>query len=149
MKICGVGHVGIVVENLEKTIAFYRDILGLTVYEEPGEMVTDPEEGYAMGLEDCIHRIATLVCPDGMHIELVEFEQPHPAHEPETTACLGKHHISFLVDDINAWIEKLAEYDVKPFRAPLAYETDDAESGIAYWAQMLDPNGVVIEMMQY
>lgn len=149
MIIKGIGHVGVVVENLEEAINFYHGVLGLEVYEEPGEMVTDPEEGYAMGLDDCLHRIATLRATDGTKIELVEFESPKPVKEPETTACLGKHHISFLVDDINAWLEKLKEYDIQPFRAPLSYETDEAEGGIAYWAQMRDPYGVVIEMMQY
>lgn len=149
MKILGIGHVGVVVESMEKAIAFYNGVLGLEVHEEPGEWVTDYRETRAMGLPDCLHRIAELKAPDGSKIELVEFGEPRTLEGSEAADYNGKHHISFLVDDINAWVEKLAEHDLKPFLAPLAYETDEAESGTAYWMQVLDPFGVIIEMMQY
>ncbi|NBI64167.1 hypothetical protein D3Z38_14155 [Clostridiales bacterium] len=149
MKILGIGHVGVVVKSLEKAIAFYNGVLGLEIAEAPGEWVTDYRETRAMGLPDCLHRIATLKAPDGSKIELVEFEEPRALEGSEVADYNGKHHISFLVDDIDEWVKKLEEHGLKPFLAPLAYETEEAESGTAYWMQLLDPFGVIIEIMQY
>lgn len=148
MNILGVGHVGVVVENIEKAMEFYNGVLGLEVYENPGDWVTDYRETRAMGLPDCLHRLATLKASDGSKIELVEFENPRKLEGSEAADYNGKHHISFLVDDIHAWVKKFEQHGLKPFLDPLPYETDEAEGGTAYWMQLLDPFGVIIELMQ-
>lgn len=149
MKILGIRHVGVVVESIPKAIEFYNGVLGLKVYEEASDWVTDFREVHAMGLPDCKHRIATLEAPDKSQVELVEFEDPTVLEGSEMTNYNGKEHISFLVDDISAWVDRLAEEGLAPFSQPLSYETPDAEGGVAYWMQFKDPFGVVVEMMQY
>lgn len=151
MKIKGIVHVGIIVENIEKAMEFYCGVLGLEVDAPPCDWVTDYNEVHAMGIEeDYLHRIASLKTPEGSLIELVEYEEGKAVRVPDADlpTCLGKHHISFRVDDINGWVEELAKHGIKPFRAPMAYETDAAEGGVAYWMQFRDPYGVIIEMMQ-
>ena len=150
MEIKGIVHTGVVVKDIHAAIDFYHNVLGLDVYEDVGEWVTDYEEVHAMGMDhDCLHRIATLQTAEGSKVELVQFEDPRDLPGADAPDFNGRHHISFLVDDIQAWVEKLKEYDIEPFLAPLSYETEDAEGGVAYWMQFRDPFGVIVEMMQY
>lgn len=148
MKILGFVHAGVVVEDINKAIEFYNGVLGLEIVDGPGEWVTDFSETRAMGLGDVLHRIAHLKCADGSQVELIEFENPRNLAGSDLSDYNGKEHMSFLVDDINAYVEKLAEYDLHPFAAPMGWETPDAKTGTAYWMMFKDPFGVVIEMMQ-
>lgn len=148
MKILGFVHSGVVVEDIYKAIEFYNGVLGLEIDEAPGEWVTDFNETRAMGVGDVLHRIASLKCADGSKVELIEFENSKVLEGSELSDYNGKEHMSFLVDDINAYVEKLAEHGLKPFAAPMEWETSAAKDGKAYWMMFRDPFGVVIEMMQ-
>ena len=80
--------------------------------------------------------------------ELIEFENSRDLEGSDMSDYNGKEHMSFLVDDIQAYVKKLAEYGLHPFAAPMGWETPDATGGTAYWMMFKDPFGVVIEMMQ-
>lgn len=150
MKVKGIVHTGVVVKDIHAAIDFYHGVLGLEIYEDVGEWVTEYAEVHAMGMEqDCLHRIATLRTPEGSKMELVQFEEPRDLAGALAPDFNGRHHISFLVDDIQGWVEKLKEHGIAPFLPPLSYETEDAAGGIAYWMQFRDPFGVIVEMMQY
>ncbi len=148
MKVLGFVHAGVVVEDINKAIEFYNGVLGLEVADGPCEWVTDFNETRAMGLGDVLHRIAHLKCADGSQVELIEFENSRDLEGSDMSDYNGKEHMSFMVDDIHGFVEKLAEYDIHPFAAPMGWETPDAASGTAYWMMFKDPFGVVIEMMQ-
>ncbi len=152
MKIKKLSHVGMIVKNLEKTINFYTEVLGLELVDGPSSIFTDPEEGKGMGIEgdNCghQHREAILKIPDGSTIELIEFITPDPVQIPYTAACVGKLHMGFLVDDIHAWVERLKEYDVVPFLAPKEFETGNEKAPVGYWMYMRDPDGIIFEIQQ-
>ena len=152
MIIKGISHEGIIVKNLERTIAFYVDVLGLELVSGPSKPFTDPSEGVGMGIEGDNrthkHREAILRVPGGDTLELIEFSDPSPILIPPTAACIGKIHLGFLVDDIRAWTKKLKSYGVVPFSEPNEFETPDAESGKGYWMYMRDPDGIIFEMQQ-
>lgn len=148
MKILGFVHAGVVVEDIYKAIEFYNGVLGLEVDEAPGEWVTDFNETRAMGLGDVLHRIAALKCADGSKVELIEFENSRGLEGSEMSDYNGKEHMSFLVDDIYAYVDRLSEIGIEPFAKPMEWETSSAASGKAYWMMFRDPFGVVIEMMQ-
>lgn len=147
MKVKSIGHTGICVKNLEKSIAFYNGVMGFRVIEEPCEMITDSEEGNAMGFErDCQHRICMLEVIPGQNIELMEFGFPKTAVEtPLPMNAIGKHHLSYVVDDISEWVEKFKSEGLDILYRPLPYETD---KGTAYWVIVKDPDGIQIELMQ-
>jgi len=147
MKINGIAHTGICVSNLENSLKFYHEVLGFKIIDEPCEMVTDSEEGPAMGFGlDCQHRICQLEVLPGQNIELMEFGYPVSSIKtPLPLNTIGKHHLSYLVDDVNAWVEKFKELGLEVVYKPLPYETD---KGAAYWAIVKDPDGIQIELMQ-
>lgn len=146
MKILGIAHTGICVKNLEKSLEFYSEVLGFKVLEAPCPMVDDPNEGIAIGFPEHTHRICLLEVKPGQHLELMEFGTPAPtSHEIPPLNHVGKHHMSYVVDDINEWVEKFIEMGLEVNSCPLPYET---EAGIEWWTIVKDPDGIEIELMQ-
>ncbi len=146
MKILGVGHTGICVRNIEKSLEFYNGILGFKIIQNPCPLVDDPEEGKALGFPDHSHRVCMLEVKPGQLIELVEFGAPAPtSKEVAPLNNFGKHHISYLVDDIEAWVEKFRSLGLEVNSKPLSYET---EAGPEWWTIVKDPDGIEIELVQ-
>lgn len=149
MKIYGFDHVGITVKNLEESAQFYQDIMGFEMINPPYPMEEEEDEndGLAMiGKTGVHHRTCLLKAAEGHNLELMEFGAPEsPIDEPMPMNAIGTHHISYQVDDIDEWIEKLTAKRVQFNYRKLPYETD---KGTVFWVLFKDPNGVTVELMQ-
>lgn len=146
MEIHGIAHTGICVTNLEKSIAFYNGIMGFKIMDPPCSMVDDPDEGIALGFSKHSHRICLLEVKQGHYLELMEFGYPLP--ENRNVALMnqiGKHHMSYIVDDINSWVQKFRDMGLKVNSDPLPYET---KAGIEWWTIVKDPDGIEIELIE-
>jgi catechol 2,3-dioxygenase-like lactoylglutathione lyase family enzyme len=103
-------NVGIVVDDLPATIAFFRE-LGLELEEQ-----TTIEEGWAgrvTGLGDQRVEIAVMRTPDGhSRIELSRFLTPPPVadHRNAPVNALGYLRIMFTVDDIDDTLARLRKH---------------------------------------
>jgi catechol 2,3-dioxygenase-like lactoylglutathione lyase family enzyme len=100
-------NVGIVVEDLDATIAFFRE-LGLDL---EGRATIDGEwSGRITGLRDQRVEIAMMRTPDGhSRLELSRFLSP-PAvadHRNAPVNALGYLRVMFAVDDIDETLERL------------------------------------------
>src|SRR5690242_21899849 len=98
----GLHHVGITVKDLDASIRFYHDVLGLEFSNEPSPWFDAPELGPAVGVPGAALRQVSLRLGDTM-LELLEYKSP----PSETTTPLlsnnvGASHVAFLVDDIEA-----------------------------------------------
>lgn len=100
-------NIGIVVENLDGAIEFFRE-LGLQL--EGRAMIEGESAGRVTGLTDQRVEIAMMRTPDGHgRIELSRFLAP-PAVEDHRTApvnALGYLRVMFAVDDIDETLERL------------------------------------------
>src|ERR671916_1331197 len=95
MAIKKLEHVGIMVANLEKSIAFYRDIIGM---EFRGTLVhTDPSI-----------TLAFLSFPDSSQTE-VELIHGYQNDLPKEGVV---HHLALTVDHIETEIDRLKQLDV-------------------------------------
>lgn len=134
-------HVGISVANLERSLAFYRDLLGMTVVEE----VTFRGEQYEaiLGLEGARGRIAILKSGT-LAVELFEFVEPVPkAADPARPVCdHGITHLAIEVDDIAGLYARLKAAGVRFHCPPLHFPA----CATATYAR--DPDGNVVEMLQ-
>jgi catechol 2,3-dioxygenase-like lactoylglutathione lyase family enzyme len=103
-------HVGIVVEDLETTIEFFRE-LGL---ELEGRATIDGEwAGRVTGLGDQHVEIAMMRTPDGhSRLELSRFLTPPPVadHRNAPVNALGYLRIMFAVDDIDDTLARLRDH---------------------------------------
>lgn len=137
-KVC---HTGITVKNLEKSIEFYCNALGLRVANPPSAFITDEETAKALGAPDAIHRICTLET-GGDLIELLEYSYPNsPVDVPMPQYTIGAQHVGFLVEDIHQTVGKLTAMGIQFNHKPLL------EDGI-WWVIFKDPDGIAVELIQ-
>ena len=100
-------HVGIVVDDLEATIGFFRE-LGLEV--EWRGMIEGEWAGRVTGLGNQHVEVAMMRTPDGhSRLELSRFLKPSVVadHRNAPVNALGYLRVMFTVDDIDETLEKL------------------------------------------
>ncbi|MDD3296567.1 MAG: VOC family protein [Candidatus Omnitrophica bacterium] len=136
-------HTGIVVENLDKALVFYRDILGLKVSkqaQEPAEYI-----GKLSGLnKDVKLTTVKLSADDGNLVELLHC--PSCSRKLSTDRSLfdkGISHIAFSVADLDFEYKRLAEAGVKFNSSPCV-----SPNGYAKVVFCQDPEGNFIELVQ-
>ena len=142
-RITAVRHIGIVVRDLERSLRFYRDALGLRVVraiEESGAYLDS-----LLALRNAQVKTVKLAAPDGPAvIELLQFD----SHPDTTTAqrpiyAVGPSHVAFSVEDLDAVYHRLAQAGVS-FNAPPQRSPDSS----AKVCCCQDPDGMTIELVE-
>jgi catechol 2,3-dioxygenase-like lactoylglutathione lyase family enzyme len=137
-------HVGLTVSNLERSIAFYRDLLGFNVAYERGE-VTAEYMPRLVGIPGARLKIAGLDIP-GLHVDLVEYIEPKGAARPGPTSDLGNVHVGFTVDDLREAYRQLSAAGVQFKSEPVSPTVGPNKGGWAIY--FVDPDGITLEMIQ-
>ncbi len=135
-------NVGIVVEDLEKAIDFFRE-LGLEL--EGRAMIEGEWAGRVTGLGDQHVEIAMMRTPDGhSRLELSRFLAPAVVadHRNAPVNALGYLRVMFAVDDLADTLARLA-----PHGAELAGEVVDY-NGIYRLCYIRGPEGLLIGLAQ-
>jgi catechol 2,3-dioxygenase-like lactoylglutathione lyase family enzyme len=141
----GVHHTCITVSEMERSIQFYRDLLGLElVMTEESERSGD-DRSKALGVPQAKVKLAILRAGDAQ-IELIEYVtakgQPYDRSNNDT----GSMHIAFQVEDIDAVYQRMVESGVR-FTAPPATIPAGPMEGWR-WTYFFDPDGVSLEIIQ-
>jgi lactoylglutathione lyase len=137
-------HVGLTVSNLERSLAFYRDLLGFRVAYERGE-VTAEYMPRLVGIPGARLKIVGLDIP-GLHVDLVEYIEPKGAARPGPTSDVGNVHIGFTVDDLWAAYRRLSAAGVAFKSEPVSPTVGPNKGGWAIY--FVDPDGITLEMIQ-
>ncbi len=139
--ITGLNHSGLVVEDLDRSINFYRDVIGLEVVrtlEREGGPISE-----VVGYENTQLKGAMLSLNDGHLIELIQYINPEVSELPtQERAVLGGSHIAFNVDDIQKTMDALISNDAKQLNPPV--ETAPGRKA----CYMQDPDGNWIELLE-
>jgi lactoylglutathione lyase len=150
MAVRSVFHVGFVVRDLDASIAFYTEGLGLRLRHRQTQ-----DNDYTrslVGYEDACLRIAQFQLPEGDpppsgHIlELVEYQVPKGSPADLERNTIGAGHLAFLVDDIEAMTAKLAALGATPLSAPNEITEGINKGGKAVYLH--DPDGATLELLQ-
>lgn len=114
-------HVGLSVADLDRSIAFYRDLLGLEVLRviEAGPTM---RLGDIVGMPGCSARIAHLMKGDEM-LELFEYKSPRgkPVPADRKQADLGLIHVGFTSTDTRGDYERLKAAGVSFLGEPVEF----------------------------
>ena len=112
MNIPSMGHVGLSVSNMKRSLEFYRDILGMKVVLELD--ISDDRQARVINVPGAKCRIAHLKLGDGI-LELFEYYEPvgESKAQPLRQQDHGIVHIGFEVDDFWNRIASLKENGVK------------------------------------
>ena len=142
--IVGAHHTSFTVANLERSLEFFRDRLGLEVVYT--REVSDDYFGRIVGFPGCRVKAALLRIPgSGHHVEFFEYLTPAgQPHEPRPCDP-GSSHLSLLADDLPGLYEQLRG-SVDFISEPVRIEAGPNAGG--YGVYLRDPNGVLIELFQ-
>lgn len=144
LRVTAVNHTGITVANLERSLAFWQDVLGFELSHRAhhrGDLASEVT-GVA-GAEICI---AVLKAP-GHRIELLEYRAPPDRKRAEARPCdLGSVHIAFTVEDLDVALSAMAAAGSRAAGKPQTLESGpNAGMRVIY---VRDPDGTTIELMQ-
>lgn len=143
-KILDLHHTSITVADMERSLRFYRDLLGMEFMFE-----RDVDGGYItdiVGYKDLKMKIVFLM-GGGEKLELIQYLSPKgEAINPESYNS-GSAHLAFVVDDAFEWHKKLTDAGVKIRSAkPVLIASGAHKDWHAFY--MYDPDGVSLEFMQ-
>ncbi len=139
------GHVGITVKDIDKSIEFYK-ALGFKVIDYPEGWDTDEiaNKGLGINAPDFKYRYATLKSGD-YNFELVEYAKPKGIKVDLPMNVIGGFHMGYYVDSIDDTLAALKPFGCEPFTEPNIEHT-----AISYykWVLITDPDGGLIELLE-
>lgn len=136
-------HVGISVRNLEESVRFYTEVLGM----EKG--IQAHHEGHIISQVVAVENAEVDVCyvTNGSHLlELIEYknkDQVKRNHSYKSQDDPGLVHIAFIVDDVEKIYQEIAALGYEFNSAPMV--TRENGPKIAFFR---GPDNVIIELYQ-
>ena len=138
-------HTGLTVRDLDASLRFYRDLLGMEVLFE-----AEREGGYfcaIVGYPDARVRMAHLTFPGSEHrLEIFEYVHPEPRGDPGEPRDVGITHVCLAVEDIQVLHGRLVAAGVAFYSEPVLVDRGASAGG---WGVYLrDPDGITVELFQ-
>ena len=143
----GIIHAGITVKSLEKSLVFYRDLLGLKlIKQEPVRKA----RGEKLGVPGAIIQVAVLQTEDPTTtVELIEYLEPQLLSvTPAPINLPGSMHLAFHVEDIDKQVKKMKQAGVKFVSEDYEVIKDGPLQGMK-WIYFKDPDGTNLELIEY
>lgn len=146
ITVSAIHHVGLVVEDLDRSIAFYHDLLGLPLASGPTPWFEGSELARGVGVPGARLRLATLRAGETV-VELLQY-QDHPSTglQPPPNNSLGAAHVCFRVADIRASKAELEAQGVR-FYSDVTVVDDGPLAGWR-WVYLSDPDGLTLELVE-
>jgi catechol 2,3-dioxygenase-like lactoylglutathione lyase family enzyme len=141
----GFGHVGLHVSDIERSIRYYRDVIGL---EEVERRTRDDEYlGVLTGYPDVRLDTCLLVDPvSGIMFELLVVLSSSGTPAEPATANPGTVHICFIVDDVDAIYRRAIASGHEAINEPLTPTAGRWKGGRSVY--LLDPDRIRVELVQ-
>ena len=146
----GVWHFSFTVADIERSITFYRDLLGFTLVhtQEQANEYTSRLVGYP----NAQLKVAQFALPgqprgtSSHDLELVEYVNPR-GHRGDSNICNpGAAHLAMCVDDIQARYERFTAAGIHFVSPPNAITAGVNQGGFTCYFH--DPDQIVLEMVQ-
>lgn len=138
-------HVSFTVVDIDRTVAFWRDVMGLAVDD------LSPRRqawlGTVVGMPGATARIAHMT-GHGCHMEFIAYDEGFggenvfgPATRP------GAGHVAFFTDDIRAMAEAIVAAGGS-FLGDITFCAAEGHNTDCLAAYMADPEGIIIDLIE-
>ena len=145
-NIVAADHTGITVSNLERSLAFWRDVLGFELSHtahQTGQMAE-----LITGVQGAELKLAVVKTPGGHKIELLEYLAPvDRKRNVHLRPCdVGHVHVALTVDDIDSVLDAIKASGWKAAGKPQTLQSGPNTGKHVVYVR--DPDGTTIEFMQ-
>ena len=140
-------HLGLTVADIERSIAFYRDTLGMTLHRRRPHVDND-YVALQTGYPNVVLNVASFkISPDSQQsLEVMQYMN-HTGQPAETqTNRPGNSHLCLTVDDLRACHAELKSKGVRFNSDPVTITAGPNEGGLV--AYFYDPDGYTLELFQ-
>jgi glyoxylase I family protein len=135
--ITGIQHVGIVVGDINRSIDFYKNVLGLEVGEK-----WEFEPGATLGSSMKLPRRVVFISVKNAFFELLDLTESTKINpEGVSGSTVGLHHIAFNVEKIHDFAADLGKKGIRFTTGPV----DLKDITVAFFE---DPDGNMLELFE-
>ena len=142
-------HIGLTVRDLDRSAAFYRDVIGL---RHQGELLMEGPAADAMfGRPNSRARVAYLcggAAVNSPPLELIQFTDQQPEEQRTDLFRTSVSEICFVTDDIQREYERLSALGVEFLSPPQEFDFTADGFGKSRAVYLRDPDGIILELMQ-
>ena len=138
-------HTGFVVKDLEKSVDFYTNVLGLQLalrMERQGEFINQ-----VLDFPDAHIKGAMVDKGEGHQLELIQYLNPASGPGGISRNDLGASHLAFFVDDLDKFYLETKERGLR-FNNPPAALSDDHGHMLRKAMYAQDPDGNWLEFVE-
>ena len=147
MNVEWMNHTGFVVSDMERSLVFYRDQLGLAIERDQileGEFISE-----LVGYPDAKLHIIYLGLGDSKHsVELIEYLNPPGSAVPlPDRKNIGATHLGIIVDNLDEFYKELSTKGVR-FVSPPVTRLNAVYPMAQKGCYMQDPDGNWLELLE-
>lgn len=140
----GIHHAGLVVDDLDAAVSFYRALLDMEIIERDTWRAPAPEADSAVGVEGS-SADGVMLRGSGSYLEIWTYHAP--LQVGDDPAARGAHerglrHLAIEVDDVGAALERVVALGGSAMGDPLNIDDDGAAA-----VYCRDPFGTILELM--
>lgn len=137
-------HISVTVSDMERSLAFYRDLLGMKEVERhrlEGETISK-----MAGKPGVVMQVVRLAAPEtpGVLLDLQQYMAPEGKISNAQLGDVGHAHFCFGVPDLPAAYEELQAKGVEFVSEPVSFDLGWAELDVVFFK---DPDGFILELM--
>ena len=139
-----VNHTSFTVSDVERSVSFYRDLLGMELIS-----LAERDPGFAekiTGIPGAHLKTAYLRAPGGHHLELIQYLSPPGTKLDTRTHNVGSAHLAFDVDDLPKLYADLKAKGVQFKSPPMEVPAGPNKGNLAVYCT--DPDGITLEFIQ-
>ena len=138
-------HTGFIVKDLEAAVAFYTDVMGLTLTMRTERTGDFPSA--LLGFPDTHIRGAFFDMGEGHQLELIQYLNPAGGFAEFDKNDVRAAHLAFFVEDIDAFYEATRQRGLTYGTPPVAMY-DDAGKMTRKALYCQDPDGNWLELVE-
>ena len=150
LPVLGVVHVNVNCTDLSRSLAFYRDLVGLAPLTHTNPL---PQDGTGFGLPGRVQWDAHLLHDErgrlGPALDLLEWKAPRPVGKPHAEAnALGMFRLCLSVPDLDATYARFVAAAVPCLSPPSRVPIDPARGLSVRFFCARDPDGTTLEFLE-
>ena len=140
-------HFAITVSQMDRSLEFYCDFLGLI--QQSSHDLAGTSISKMAGKDKVRMRVVRLICPENPHlqVDLQEYLEPHGKQSDSNLGDIANSHLCIEVDDLDQAYADLKSKGAEFVSPPVEFDLEaEGKIGCVF---LKDPDGYVLELSEY